>query len=469
VSFALAGDHYRLGGRLGHNAKMPHRNLLLLLSTALISYACYVRAEQNPYARYVAAGFSVIDRWSLQDAPDQQLFEGAMRGMIDVLRKSGDEHSAFVNEQQRDGFREDLNQQFGGVGVRIRLLGEPALPTVVGPPEPGTPAFRADIRSGDRILAINDQQTADMVMDDVLRLMRGPVGAPIKLAIRHVEDDRSHDVDLTRAMITVESIYGDVRNENGQWNFRLADDPRIGYVRITKFGDKTEAELTRVLADLTEHRTGLPIEALIIDVRDNAGGNLDAAVGISDLFLRAGRTIVTTRGRDQVARDRFVSTGNGGYTELPMGVLINRDSASASEILAACLQDYSRAVIIGQRSYGKGTVQRLFTHIESGRSLLKLTSATYWRPSEKNIHRMSSDDLQATWGVRPTPRFEVELDKQEDLQWRKYRLRRDLLGDKPGGALADQLEREDGTLPDEFSDRVLRWAIEHLQRQLAKS
>jgi len=446
---------------------MPHRNLLLLLATGLISYACFVRAEQNPYARYVAAGYSVIDRWSLQDTPDQQLFEGAMRGMIDVLHRSGDEHSAFVNEKQRDGFREDLTQQFGGIGVRIRLLGEPALPTILGPPEPGTPAQRAGIRSGDRILAIDDKPTSEMVMDDVLHLMRGPVGEPITLAIRHAGEDQQIDIELERAMITVESIYGDLRNKNGHWNFRLSDDPRLGYVRITKFGDKTVAEVTRVLAELTSQGSHPPIEALILDVRNNAGGNLDAAVDISDLFLRAGRTIVTTRGRDQMTRDRFVSTGSGGYTELPLAVLINRDSASASEILAACLQDYSRAVIIGERSYGKGTVQRLFTHIESGRSLLKLTSATYWRPSKQNIHRMPGDDEQATWGVRPTPRFEVALKEQEHLEWGQYRRRRDLLGDQLDGTLAEQLDKEDGALPESYADLSLQRAIKHFQSQPA--
>ena len=458
---------------------MPHRNLLLLLATALISFACYVRAEQNPYARYIASGYSVIDRWALQETPDQELFEGAMRGMIDVLRKSGDQHSAFVNEELHERFREDLTQQFGGVGVRIRLLGEPPLPTVVGPPQPGTPAFLAGIRSGDRITAINGQPIILMEMDGILQLMRGPVGEPITLAIQHLDEESIQNTELTRAMITIDSICGDLRGSDDHWNFRLAGDPRLGYVRILSFGDKTVDELTHVLADLAAEGDApegkaMPIEGLILDVRDNAGGTLDAAVGICDLFLRAGRTIITTRGRDQETRDRFVSTGSGGYTELPLAVLINQDSASASEILAACLQDYGRAVVLGQRSYGKGTVQKLFTHIESGRSLLKLTSATYWRPNEQNIHRMPGDDQQATWGVRPNSGFEVVLDETENLQWRKYRSRRDLLGNKPSGSLVDQLDKADQldgetiALPQSFGDRALRQAVETLQLQLAK-
>jgi len=437
-----------------------------MLIALMVSYACFMRAEQNPYARYVETGFSVIDRWALQDAPDQELFEGAMRGMIGVLREHGDEHSRFVDEQQRDAFREDLLQEFGGVGVRIRLLGEPPLPTVVGPPEHGTPAFRADIRSGDRILAIDALPAEAMDMFQVLKQMRGHPGDPIELTIQHLGEDKAHTFRLIRSTITQESILGDLRDDEGNWQFRLRQNPRIGYVRITKFGDKTEAELTQILAKLTTEPK--PIEALILDVRHNPGGTLDAAVGITDLFLRAGLPIVSTRGRDGILRDQYVSTGGGLYLQLPIAVLINHNSASASEILAACLQDHGRAMIIGQRSYGKGTVQRLM-RIESGRSLLKLTSATYWRPSGKNIHRMAGDDEQAQWGVFPNQGMQVELDQQEYRYWRLYRSRRDTLtlqGDNP---LADQFEKEDGKLPEGFTDRALDRAVEHLKTQLSGS
>src|SRR5690606_23071916 len=139
------------------------------------------------------------------------------------------------------------------------------------------------------------------------------------------------DVEIVRDTITVESILGDYRDENNRWQYHLLSDTRIGYMRITKFGDKTEEELTQHLADLTAKG----IKALILDVRDNYGGALDAAVGISDLFLRAGLPIVTTRDRDEQVRDRYVSTGRGGYPDLPLAVLVNHNSASAAEIVAA--------------------------------------------------------------------------------------------------------------------------------------
>lgn len=440
---------------------MSRRNLLLLFAAGLVSYACYVRGEQNPYARYVAAGYSVVNRWSLEEMPDQELFEGAMRGMVTVLGKHGDEHSLFIGEQEREEFREELTQEFGGVGVRIRLLGQPPLPTVVGPPEPGAPAFTADIRSGDRLLSINGESTQAMELIDVLRHMRGPVGEPVVLSLVHAGETEPLEITLTRSVIIDESILGDVRDDDNQWDYRLAQEPRIGYLQVIKFGDKTEAELTSALATLSADG----VKALILDVRDNYGGALDAAVGITDLFLRAGQPIVTTRGRDGVTRDRFVSTRRGGYTQIPLVVLVNHNSASASEILAACLQDYGRATIVGQRSYGKGTVQQLL-RMESGRSLLKLTSATYWRPSGTNIHRMQGASESDDWGVKPDKGFEVALDAEEYLQWRQYRRRRDVFGDRRDEPLVEQFDAQDGELPEEFVDRALELAVVYLVEQL---
>jgi carboxyl-terminal processing protease len=436
---------------------------LLLLTTVLISYACYVRAEQNPYSRYVASSFSIIDRWSLVNPPDQELFDGALQGMVGVLNRHGDEHSMFVDERGRESFREDLIQEFGGIGVRILQLGDPPQLTIVGPPEPGSPAASSDIRSGDLIVAIDGKDTNGMDMEEVLNLMRGPVGSAVVLSVQHEDADEPLDVEIIRDTITVESILGDYRDENNRWQFHLLSDTRIGYMRITKFGDKTEEELTHRLADLNAEG----VKALILDVRDNYGGALDAAVGISDLFLRAGLPIVTTRDRDEQIRERFVSTGRGGYLDLPLAVLINHNSASAAEILAACLQDYKRAVIVGERTYGKGTVQRLMP-IESGRSLLKLTTATYWRPSGANIHRMPGDTEADPWGVRPDEGFDVSMDDEQYLVWRKYRYRRDIFGPRQEGSLAEQFDEQDGRLPETFTDEVLDLATGYLQSKIGE-
>jgi carboxyl-terminal processing protease len=443
---------------------MSRRNLLLLLGALLASYTCYVRAEQNPYARYVAAGFSIIDRWALGDTPDQTLFNAAMDGMVGVLREGGDEHSEFIDARHASMFREEIGQEFGGVGLRLRVLGDPPLPTVVGPPEPDTPAVEAGVHIGDRLLAVDGTTTAGLTIEQVTELVRGPVDAPVKLTLRPAGKDETREVTVDRAVILVESVLGDVRRPDGRWNFIVSEEPRIAYARITKFGDKTAAELALIVKQLAEGPE--PLTGLILDVRDDPGGSLDAAVDVSDLFLRAGQTIVTTRGRDEKVLERRMATGSGN-AELPLAVLIDHNSASASEILAACLQDYGRAAIVGERSYGKGTVQRLMP-VESGRSLLKLTSATYWRPSEKNIHRMPDDPPDAEWGVTPDPELTVPLTGEEYDAWRKARIRRDLVGDDATSELAAALNVADGKVAAEFEDPILQRAIEHLKATLAR-
>ncbi|MCA9260879.1 MAG: S41 family peptidase [Planctomycetales bacterium] len=436
---------------------MSRRSLLLIIVSAFTAYACYVRAEQNPYSRYVAAGFSIIDRWSLQDVPDQELFNGAMTGMVDVLRRHGDEHSQFVAAAQREAFREDLSQEFGGVGIRLRSLGDPPQLTVVGPPEFGTPAYRADVQSGDRLTAVDGASIAGLTLDEATELIRGPIGTDVRLSLTRYDGAEPHDVVLQRAVIVVDSILGDARDGEGRWVYRLQDRPDIGYFRITKFGDKTTAELTTALADLLADDA--PPTKLIIDLRDNAGGVLDAATEISDLFLPAGLPIVTTRDRNKKIREQYLSTGSGKYLDIPLVMLVNHNSASASEILAACLQDYHRALVVGERTYGKGTVQPLIG-LESGRSLLKLTSATYWRPSGRNIHRMPGDPENVQWGVSPDEQWRVELDERQYLYWRRYRLRRDLLRSPPHPELLHQLDLQDGALPEGFGDVMLDKAIE---------
>ncbi|MDC0936065.1 S41 family peptidase [Pirellulales bacterium] len=435
---------------------MSQRNLLLLTVASIFCYVCFVRAERSPYARYLAAAYSTIDRWALLEPEDHELFNGAMQGMIDVLEEQGDEHSQFIEAERAAAFREDIRQEFAGVGIMLSMLGDPPEPVVVAPPMPGTPAFQAGIRRGDRIVAVDGTKTDGLELSDIVRLVRGPEGDVVTLSVRFENDDLVREVPLKRAIITVESILGDLRDEEGQWQFRLQQHPEIGYVRITKFGNKTAEELQRVLAGL--HAEDL--HGLVLDLRDNYGGSLDAAIEVCDLFLPAGQTIVVTRGRSNRVLERFQSSGNGPYLDVPIAVLVNQNSASASEIVAACLQDHDRAEIVGQRTYGKGTVQRLL-RTESGRSQLKLTTATYWRPSGKNIHRMpgeGQDDPQ--WGVMPDEGLDLTLSNEEHRNWQLYRARRDLRTgpEDPADELPPIAAEQE--LPADYSDRVLERAAE---------
>jgi carboxyl-terminal processing protease len=437
---------------------MPQRNLLILLIAAAVSYTCYVCAEQNPYARYVARGLAEIEDSALKPVPNEQLFNDAMVAMVDALHQQGDEHSQFISRKEADPFRDEIRQQFGGIGVRIRFAGDPPQLMIFGAPEPDTPAARTEIRAGDHVLKIDGRPTAGMSLSEVLNAIRGEPGQPVRLSIRHPGDQPTIDVELVREVIQVDSILGDRRNKEGGWEFRLQNDPRIAQVRVTTFGNKTVDELNQVLERLTSEG----VDAVVLDLRDDAGGALDTAVAICDLFLPPRKPIVEIRGRHGVVDERYLTDGKGPFQKLPLAVLVNQNSASASEIVAACLQDNDRAVVLGQRSYGKGTVQKLVP-MESGRSLLKITSASYWRPSGKNIHRSPGAADSDDWGVSPNPGYEVPLTSDQYDEYRNYRDTRDLWGLVPEGGVAE-IDRDRSPRPETpFVDRQLEAAVDYLQ------
>ena len=437
---------------------MSQRNLVILLLASAISYACYVRGEQDPYARHVASGLAAIDEGSLDAVPSRELFHGAMQGMVEVLRRHGDEHSQFLPEEEADPLRTEIRQQFGGIGVRIRLVGDPPRLTIAGPPDPGTPAARANLLAGDRILAIDGQPTDGLSISDVLQRMRGEPGSVVQLTLQHEHEDASRTVELVREIISIESILGDLRGADGRWQYRLSADPRIAHIRMAFFGDHTAEEFQHVLDQLTD----AGVQAVVLDLRDNAGGVLDAAVAVCDLLLPSDRTVVETRGRGQTLRQRYVTTGAGKYLDLPLAVVVNQNSASAAEIVAACLQDHARAAVVGERTYGKGTVQQLVPL--ANKSLLKLTWASFWRPSGANIHRMADSPADGRWGVVPDEGLEHRLSREEYAAYRKYRIARDAqaAAEPPpaAGAQGDD-EKEEA-----FVDLQLKMAVEYLRSVL---
>ena len=434
---------------------MSQRNLLLLLLATVLSYACYVRGEQNPYARHVASGLAAIDEGSLEPVPRRELFDGAMEGMLAVLRRYGDEHSEFLLEEEADPLRSEIRQQFGGIGVRIRLAGEPPRLIIAGPPDAGTPAARAHLLGGDHIVAIDGVPTGGLGMEEVIRLMRGEPGSVVRLTIERQGEQASRSMELVREIISMPSILGDVRGPDGEWQFLLPADPRIAQLRIILFGDRTADEYSRVLDQLIASG----VRAAVLDLRDNGGGALDAAVAICDLVLPAERTIVETRGRNGALLKRYETSGIGRFLDLPLAVVVNYNSASAAEIVAACLQDHRRAVVIGERTYGKGTVQQLVPLAE--RSLLKLTSASFWRPSGTNIHRMMDASDDGTWGVVPNDGYELRLSAEQYAAYVEYRSQRDLWGGT--NEIAGQPQPADLNQDEKFVDQQLMLAVEYLR------
>lgn len=434
---------------------MSRRNLTVLFVTLAIGLLCYSRAERNPYARYASRAYRLVDENSLENPPDAELFAGAVRGMVGVLRQRGDVHSGYLEPTTAAPLREEMRQEFGGVGVRVGLEGEPPRVVVVEPPQPGTPAYRSPIRAKDTILTIDDFDTTGKNLREVVAKMRGPVGEPVAVTVRHA-DDSEDAFNLVREVIRVPSVVGDRRTADGGWVFPLEEDPRIALIRLTTFGNRTAEELGETLDQLTQ----AGVEATVLDVRGNAGGALDAAIEVCEFFLPEGAAVVSTRGRDGTVVERFDARRDGAHRDLALAVLVNGDTASASEIVAAAMQDHDRATLVGERSFGKGTVQQLLP-LESGRSLLKLTAASYWRPSGVNIHRLPGTPDADPWGVSPDEGFVVPLTDEQRLAWYEWRRDRDLLA-------VEGAEREPTAGPLE-ADAALALAVEALQLRLDES
>lgn len=439
---------------------MSHRNLTILLVVCAFCLLCFFRSEHDPYARYVLDGYEKIDRLAYDDVPDRELFQGAMRGMVDVLRERGDQHSMFISERQAKLFHDEINQEIGGIGVRLRFEGDPPVLQVAAPPLLGKPADRAGIQQGDVILAIDGVTTVGLTSSDfgeVLERMRGKPSQALSLTVLHPGAVEPVQLQLVREKLTLDSVRGDRILADQSWQYQLDEDSRIALVRVVSFGSKSVSELETVLPRLES--TG--VEALILDLRNNPGGPLEAAVETCELFLPAGKLIVETRDRRGQSREIAISRRDSAYLEVPLAVLINRDSASASEIVAACLQDHGRAVVIGERSFGKGTVQELM-RMQAGDSLLKLTRASFWRPSGRNIHRQGDDRTAAMddpqWGVSPDAGFDVSLTDEAFIELAKARAKRDITAYDP------QAPEPVGDLL--YEDQAVDVAVAYLQEQL---
>jgi carboxyl-terminal processing protease len=445
---------------------MPVRNIFVIALSAVISLACYSAASKNRYANLFAEALDIVDREALQDVPQRELFTSAMNGMMKKL----DEHSVYISDQMFQAFDEDLKQQFGGVGMYVDK--DPTTGRlIVLAPIPDTPAFLAGIQVGDAIVEIEGKPTEGIAREDAITMMRGPKGKNVNIVIER--DGKRIALQLVRAVIPVPSVHGDWRNPDGSWNYFLESHPRIGYVRLLQFGNRSVEEMAKVLDEVDKKQ-----DALILDLRNNTGGLLDAAIGICEMFLDENKTIVSTRGRNRKLLETFVSHGIKKLKfNKPLVILVNRNSASASEIVSGCLQDHNRAIIVGEQTWGKGTVQHVIP-MEKGKSALKLTTASYWRPSGKNIDRSDEEAKKSgVWGVQPNPGFEIDLTDEIIFEIARQRNQRDVRGfvqaaNEKNGQADDGVEPDEnrGQMPSTnqtpLIDQTLQRAIKYLETQL---
>lgn len=303
----------------------------------------------------------IVEKNYVEEVKQKKLIDEAVNGMI----KSLDPHSAYLTPDQYKELQVDTSGTFGGLGIVISMQNDQL--TVVSPIE-DTPAFKAGLKAGDRILKIDGQITKGMSIQDAVKKMRGPENTKVTLTILRKDFKEPRDFEITRAVIKIKSVKHNVYDDS------------IGYIRISAFQESTVDELRKALQQISGKSGDL--KGIVIDVRNNPGGLLDQAVKASDAFLKSG-TIVSTKGRAKAIESKFVARDDGNEPTCPIVVLVNEGTASASEILSGALQDNGRAIVLGMPTFGKGSVQTVIP-LEDG-SALKLTTAKYYTPKGRSI------------------------------------------------------------------------------------
>jgi carboxyl-terminal processing protease len=395
---------------------MPLRNFILIAAAILISFACFNVAAKNRYANLFAEALDLAENEALYPQPDEALFISAMDGMLKKL----DDYSVFIYGNKYNDMENDIRQEFGGVGLYLEVDLESKKAFVLAP-VPGTPAFAAGIQVGDVVVQVNESVVTGMTREQITKLLRGPINETVKLTL--LRDGETLEKTLVRAAINTPSVYGDYQTDVGVWKYVLRDYPNIGYIRLNIFGEKSAEELKQALEELPPD-----VKGLILDLRNNSGGLLESAVEICDYFLPPGEVIVGIRRRRGEMVQTYSKTQPAVGPEVPLVILMNRYSASASEVVAGCLQDHGRALIIGEQSFGKATVQNIIP-MQRGLSALKLTTASYWRPSGKPIDRNNEAFRESKlWGIQPDPGFKVEIREKDILNVMRDRNIRDLEG-----------------------------------------
>jgi carboxyl-terminal processing protease len=396
---------------------MPLRNLVAIAIAVVVAWACFTAVPKSRYANLFAEALEVVESDALEPHDRRELFDTAVGQMLESL----DEHSMYFSGRQYSAFEEDMQQEFGGVGMFVGVDPRTSELVVVAA-MPNTPAAKAGLESGDAILEIDGESMVGKSREEAVERMRGPKGKPVILQIRH--DNELREVTLIRDSIKTDSVQGDWLHPDGKWDFFLREEPRTGYIRISQFSERTVEELRNALQAIDGQ-----VDSLILDLRMNSGGLLEAAVDVCSMFLPPGLDVVRIEARNPRFNERLVTRGEPLVkTSLPVVVLINRHSASASEIVAACLQDHQRATVVGERSYGKGTVQNV-VYLERKKSAMRLTTARYLRPSGRNIDRRVAEKHElGEWGVEPSENGLVEQTEEEVFEQFRRRNLRDLEG-----------------------------------------
>ncbi|MDD2806567.1 MAG: S41 family peptidase [Elusimicrobiales bacterium] len=372
--------------------KLVYITLSALIIGAVFPYVNFALDNTYQHLKVIVDVMELIKESYVEQIDPQKLVYGAAKGMVGEL----DDFSQFMEPDVYERVKSDTEGEFGGIGIRVDV--KDGWLTVVTP-LPGTPAFKAEMMPGDKIIKIEGETTKDLVIDEAIKKLRGKPGTQVKITIAREPEDKNaewinKDITLTRELI---------KSENVKW--RMLDN-KTGYIKIVEFTGHCTENFDKAMAELK----GKGMEALVIDLRYNPGGLLSAAVDISKLFMNDNKMIVYTKGRKPENYQEFRANGKAPHELLPLVVLMNRYSASASEIVAGAMQDNKRAVIIGERSFGKASVQSMIPL--SDKSALRLTIAKYYTPSGKSIQH---DAKNETGGITPDIEVKVPLETEKKL------------------------------------------------------
>lgn len=437
---------------MGNTSKLQRLGILLIVLTVvlIVGYvhlifgaAGLARDKFYEKIELYTTAMTVIQREYVDKVDIQELIYGSLQGMLSSL----DPHSQFMRPDEYKEIQVETTGEFGGLGIEITIRDN--LLTIISPIE-GTPAHEAGLQAGDRIVAIDGESTKDITLFEAVKKLRGQPGTKVTVTIMREKTKKIFDVTITRAIIKVESVR----------QARIVDD-QIGYIRLATFGEKSAQDLEQALDKLE----GEGMQALILDLRNNAGGLLNTSIEVADKFLGKDKLIVTTRGRREDQIMEFKASDENTHPDYPLVVLVNHGTASASEIVAGAIQDNKRGVLLGTRTFGKGSVQTIIP-LPDG-SALRLTTAKYFTPSGRSIH----DE-----GIEPDVKVEyepIDTKKKEEFpdsifeKIEKHKLMKDNNDENPTSFDSSEEELEEDQTSIELYDNQVRAAINVLKGILA--
>tara|TARA_B100001741_G_scaffold194419_1_gene160311 strand:- start:206 stop:1471 length:1266 start_codon:yes stop_codon:yes gene_type:complete len=365
----------------------------LILLSLVLSFNLSYGNEKIPIEQLKAFSevYMKIKKDYVEKVDDEKLFDDAIKGMLEGL----DPHSTYLNEKDFEDLQIGTRGEFGGLGIEVTM--EDGYVKVVSPID-DTPAYRAGVKAGDLIIMLDDKPVKGLTLSECVDIMRGKVGTSLELTIAREGENKPLKIKIIRDTIKVKSVKYDILDNN------------YGYLRITSFQSKTGSSLKNVLLKIKKKNN---LKGIVLDLRNNPGGVLGAAVEVSDTFLDQKKMIVTTSGRMSDAINEFKSSSNDFAKDIPIVVLINGGSASASEIVAGALQDHRRAIIMGTQSFGKGSVQTILPLTR--KTALKITTARYFTPNGRSIQAKGITPDIIVNEMKFEKKDEVEFLKESDL------------------------------------------------------